>query len=67
MFNIFQYLQLKGIEGEVQKKYFKELNEINDKINDLLLKNPNSKVKEIKVELPKNSGGKVNLDIHIGV
>lgn len=67
MFNIFQFLQLKGIEGEVQKKYFKELDEINDKINDLLVKNPNSKVKEIKIGFPEDNNGKVNLDIHIEI
>ena len=67
MFNIFQFLQLKGIEGDVQKKYFKELDEINDKINDLLTQNPKSKIKEIKVGLPKNSDEKVSLDIHIEV
>ena len=31
MFNIFQYLQMKGIDGEQQKNYFKELDEANDK------------------------------------
>ena len=67
MFNIFQFLQLKGIEGDVLKKYFKELDEINDKINDLLTQNPKSKIKEIKVGLPKNSDEKVSLDIHIEV
>ena len=40
MFNIFQYLQMKGIDGEQQKNYFKELDEANDKINEFLLLNP---------------------------
>ena len=65
MFNIFQYLQLKGIDGEQQKNYFKELDETNDKINEFLLQNPNSKVKDIKIKFLDNSDEKVMLDIHI--
>ena len=65
MFNIFQYLQLKGIDGEQQKNYFKELDEANDKINEFLLQNPNSKVKDIKIKFLDNSDEKVMLDIHI--
>ena len=38
MFNIFQYLQMKGIDGEQQKDYFKELDEANDKINEFWIK-----------------------------
>lgn len=65
LFNIFQYLQLKGIDGEKQKDYFKELDEANDKINDFLLRNPDSKVKDIKVKFSDNSNEKVMLDIQI--
>ena len=65
MFNIFQYLQLKGIDGEQQKNYFKELDEANDKINDFLLNNPDSIVKEIKIKFTDNNHEKVMLDIHI--
>lgn len=65
MFNIFQYLQLKGIDGEQQKNYFKELDEANDKINEFLLQNPDSKVKDIKIKFLDNSDEKVMLDIHI--
>ena len=65
MFNIFQYLQLKGIDGEQQKNYFKELDEANDKINEFLLQNPNSKVKDTKIKFLDNSDEKVMLDIHI--
>lgn len=66
MFNIFQYLQMKGIDGEQQKDYFKELDEANDRINEFLLQNPNSKVKDIKIKFLDDSAEKVMLDIHIG-
>lgn len=65
MFNIFQYLQMKGIDGEQQKNYFKELDEANEKINEFLIQNPNSKVKDIKIKFLDNSDEKVMLDIHI--
>ena len=65
MFNIFQYLQMKGIDGEQQKNYFKELDEANDKINEFLIQNPDSKIKEIKVKFMDDSSEKVMLDIHI--
>ena len=65
MFNIFQYLQMKGIDGEQQKNYFKELDEANDKINEFLLQNPNAKVKDIKIKFLDDSAEKVMLDIHI--
>ena len=65
MFNIFQYLQMKGIDGEQQKDYFKELDEANDRINEFLLQNPNSKVKGIKIKFLDDSAEKVMLDIHI--
>ena len=65
MFNIFQYLQMKGIDGEQQNDYFKELDEANDRINEFLLQNPNSKVKDIKIKFLDDSAEKVMLDIHI--
>ena len=65
MFNIFQYLQMKGIDGEQQKNYFKELDEANEKINEFLILNPNSKVKDIKIKFLYDSAENVMLDIHI--
>jgi hypothetical protein len=64
-FNIFQYLQIKGIDGEQQKNYFKELDEANDRINEFLLQNPDTKVKDIKIKFLDDSAEKVLLDIHI--
>ena len=56
---------MKGIDGEQQKDYFKELDEANDKINEFLLLNPDSKVKDIKIKFLDDSAEKVMLDIHI--
>ena len=56
---------MKGIDREQQKDYFKELDEANDRINEFLLQNPNSKVKDIKIKFLDDSAEKVMLDIHI--
>ena len=63
MFNIFQYLKLKGISMEVQKKYFNEFSDASEKIENFMLKYPEKKLKDIKIELPKNSEEKLMLDI----
>ncbi|MCP1226290.1 hypothetical protein [Sebaldella sp. S0638] len=63
MFNLFQYLQLKGISTEQQKEYFEELDKANERLNEFMLENPEKKLKDIKIELPKNSEEKIMLDI----
>ena len=37
MFNIFQYLKLKGISMEIQKEYLDELSDANEKIEKFML------------------------------
>ena len=56
---------MKEIDGEQKKDYLKELDEANDRINEFLLQNPNSKVKDIKIKFLDDSAEKVMLDIHI--
>ena len=63
MFNIFQYLKLKGISMEQQKEYFEELDKANDRLNEFMLENPEKKLKDIKIEFPKNNEEKLMLDI----
>ncbi len=63
MFNIFQYLELKGISMEIQKEYLDEFSEASEKIEKFMLENPERKLKDIKIELPKNSEEKIMLDI----
>ena len=63
MFNTFQYLKLKGISMEQQKEYFEELDKANDRLNEFMLENPEKKLKDIKIEFPKNNEEKLMLDI----
>ena len=62
MFNIFQYLQMKGISMEVQKEYLDEFSEAGEKLAKFMLENPEKKLKDIKIEFPKNSDEKIMLD-----
>ena len=62
MFNIFQYLKLKGISMEVQKEYLDEFSEAGEKLAKFMFENPEKKLKDIKIEFPKNSDEKIMLD-----
>ena len=63
IFNIFQYLQMKGISMEIQKEYLDEFSEAGEKLAKFMLENPEKKLKDIKIELPKNTEEKLMLDI----
>ena len=63
IFNIFQYLQMKGISMEVQKEYLDEFSEANEKIEKFMIENPEKKLKDIRIEFPKNREEKIMLDI----
>ena len=63
IFNIFQYLKLKGISMEVQKEYLDEFSEANEKIEKFMIENPEKKLKDIRIEFPKNREEKIMLDI----
>ena len=62
MFNIFQYLQMKGISMEVQKEYLDEFSEAGEKLEKFMIENPEKKLKDIKIEFPKNKEEKIMLD-----
>ena len=49
MFNLFGYLQMRGVEKEELTQHFEKIDEINENINKMLDENPGSKVKEIKI------------------
>ena len=40
IFNIFQYLQMKGISMEVQKEYLDEFSEAGEKLEKFMIENP---------------------------
>ena len=48
---------------EIQKEYLDEFSEASEKIEKFMLENPERKLKDIKIELPKNSEEKIMLDI----
>ena len=62
IFNIFQYLQMKGISMEVQKEYLDEFSEAGEKLEKFMIENPEKKLKDIKIEFPKNKEEKIMLD-----
>ena len=62
IFNIFQYLQMKGISMEVQKEYLDEFSEAGEKLEKFMIENPEKKLKDIKIEFPKNREEKIMLD-----
>lgn len=63
IFNIFQYLQMKGISIEIQKEYLDEFSEAGEKLEKFMIENPEKKLKDIKIEFPKNREEKIMLDI----
>ena len=63
IFNIFQYLQMKGISMEIQKEYLDEFSEAGEKLAKFMIENPEKKLKDIKIEFPKNREEKIMLDI----
>ena len=40
MFNMFNYLQLKGFNNSELKRHFEKIDEMNENINRLLIENP---------------------------
>ena len=62
IFNIFQYLQMKGISMEIQKEYLDEFSEAGEKLAKFMIENPEKKLKDIKIEFPKNKEEKIMLD-----
>ena len=52
IFNIFQYLQMKGISMEIQKEYLDEFSEAGEKLAKFMIENPEKKLKDIKIEFP---------------
>ena len=67
MFNLFGYLQMRGIAKEELTQHFEKIDEINENINKMLDENPGSKVKEIKISYLDDDKKKIHFDINIEV
>ena len=67
MFNLFGYLQMRGIAKEELTQHFEKIDVINENINKMLDENPGSKVKEIKISYLDDDKKKIHFDINIEV
>ena len=67
MFNMFNYLQLKGFETSDLVRHFEKIDEINENINKVLTENPRATLKYIKISYLDEEKKKIHFDIDIEV
>lgn len=67
MFNMFNYLQLKGFKTSDLVKHFEKIDEMNENINKLLIENPRAVLKEIKISYLDSEKVQIHFDIDIEV
>ena len=67
MFNMFNYLQLKGFETSDLIRHFEKIDETNENINMILGKNPGAVLREIKVTYLDKEKSRIQFDINIEV
>lgn len=67
LFNMFNYLQIKGFEVEDLVEHFDKIDEINENINKVLSENPRAILREIKIDYLDNNRKKLHFSIDIEV
>lgn len=67
LFNMFNYLQIKGFEVEDLVEHFDKIDEINENINKVLTENPRAILREIKIDYLDNNRKKLHFSIDIEV
>ena len=67
LFNMFNYLQIKGFEVEDLVEHFDKIDEINENINKVLSENPRAILREIKIDYLDNNRNKLHFSIDIEV
>ena len=69
MFNMFNYLQLKGFETSDLIKHFEKIDEVNENINKVLTEHPTATLKNIKISYLDEEKKKIcfDIDIEVGV
>lgn len=67
MFNMFNYLQIKGFETEDLVKHFEKIDEVNENINKVLSENPGAKLRDIKISYLDKEKKRICFDIDIEV
>lgn len=67
MFNMFNYLQIKGFETSELIEHFNKIDEINENINRVLIENPNAVLKGIKISYLDKEKKTIHFDIDIEI
>ena len=67
MFDMFNYLKMKGFTNEELVNHFEKIEEMNQNINDILAKNPNAILKKIDFNYLDEEKTKLNFEINIEV
>lgn len=67
MFDMFNYLKMKGFTNDELVNHFEKIEEMNQNINDILVKNPNAILKKIDFNYLDEEKTKLNFEINIEV
>ena len=67
MFEMFNYLKMKGFTNDELVNHFEKIEEMNQNINDILAKNPNAILKKIDFNYLDEEKTKLNFEINIEV
>ena len=67
MFDMFNYLKMKGFTNDELVNHFEKIEEMNQNINDILAKNPNEILKKIDFNYLDEEKTKLNFEINIEV
>ena len=67
MFDMFDYLKMKGFTNDELVNHFEKIEEMNQNINDILAKNPNAILKKIDFNYLDEEKTKLNFEINIEV
>lgn len=67
MFNMFNYLQIKGFENEELVKHFEKIDEANENLNKFLEDNPTAILRKIEISYADDAKSTLRFDINIEV
>ena len=67
MYDMFNYLKMKGFTNDELVNHFEKIEEMNQNINDILAKNPNAILKKIDFNYLDEEKTKLNFEINIEV
>ena len=65
--SMFNYLQLKGFNNSELKRHFEKIDEMNENINRLLIENPGTVLKEIKISYLDENKNQIHFDVDFEV